>query len=132
LGGSKDHAIAPADDESPDDDVIDVRPQRTLGLGGLLFELLLPTAFSAAVLLTGAGWAPSWNLRSRLGLGIFAVLLVLLAAVASLRLDSFTRARRRERGRSQILNRATSFRSWPSPPPRASSCRTTRRRWIRP
>jgi hypothetical protein len=81
---------------------------RTLGLGGLLFELVLPVALSASVLLALAGYMRSWDLHSRVGLGIFAVLLVMLSLVVSLRVDAFTLARRRERGKAQILNRADS------------------------
>ena len=41
-----------------------------------------------------------------MGLGIFGVLLVALSIVVSLRLDAFTLARREERGKRQLLNRA--------------------------
>jgi hypothetical protein len=79
-----------------------------VGLGGLLFELVLPVALSASILLALAGYARSWDLHTRVGLGIFAVLLVMLSLVVSLRVDAFTLARRRERGKAQLLNRADS------------------------
>jgi hypothetical protein len=81
---------------------------RTLGLGGLLYALVLPVAFSASVLLALAGYTRSWDLHSRVGLGIFAALLVMLSLIVSLRLDAFTLARRRQRGKTQLLNRADS------------------------
>jgi len=80
---------------------------RTLGLLGLLLELVLPAALSATLLLLLAGSLPAWDLHSPLGLGAFGLLLVVLSLFVSLRLDGFTRARRRERGKNQLLNRAS-------------------------
>jgi hypothetical protein len=79
---------------------------RRLGLVGLLIELLLPTLLSATLLLVLAGYTSYWDLRTRLGLAVFGVLLVALSAAASLQLDALTRTRRRRRGKSQLLNRA--------------------------
>lgn len=79
---------------------------RTLGLGGLLFELVLPVALSAAILLAAASYIPVWDLQGAIGLGIFGFLLVLLSLLISVRVDGFTLARRRKRGKRQLLNRA--------------------------
>ncbi|HXY39563.1 MAG TPA: hypothetical protein VEQ10_07835 [Vicinamibacteria bacterium] len=81
------------------------KPGYTLGLLGLLVELLLPVTLCAALLLVLAGYTPYWDLRGRLGLGIFGVLLVVLSLVLSVRLDAWTLARRRRRGNRQLLNR---------------------------
>jgi hypothetical protein len=81
-------------------------PGYTLGLGGLLFELIWPATFSAALLLVLARYTPSWDLHTRLGLALFGLLLVTLSLVVSLGLDARSLARRRERGRRQLLNRA--------------------------
>jgi hypothetical protein len=70
----------------------------------LLFELVLPGAVSAALLLALASYTSHWDLRSRVGLGVFGVLLAVLSAAVSLRLDSFTVGRRRRSGR-RLLNR---------------------------
>ena len=75
----------------------------SFGLVGLLFELLLPVCVSASALLVLAGHASYWNLRTPLGLGFFAFLLVVLSLVLSSLLDAWTLARRR--GREQLLNR---------------------------
>jgi hypothetical protein len=77
-----------------------------LGLVGLLTELALPVALSAALLLVLARHASYWDLHGRVGLGVFAVLLVILSLFLSLRLDALTLARRRARGKRQLLNRA--------------------------
>lgn len=79
---------------------------RTLGLAGLLFELVFPTALSAALLLAAASYISAWNLHSALGLVIFGVLLVLLSLLVSIRVDGYTLARRRARGKRQLLNRS--------------------------
>ncbi|PYQ21223.1 MAG: hypothetical protein DMF79_08685 [Acidobacteria bacterium] len=79
---------------------------RTLGLGGLLIELVLPVAFSAALLLVLASYAAYWDLRRPVGLGIFGLLLVALSLFVSIRVDGLTLARRQRRGRKQLLNRA--------------------------
>src|SRR5260221_13804154 len=99
---------ASSDEDSEPDDAIERRSSesRTLGLGGLLVELLVPVAFSASVLLAMAGYTRYWDLRSGVGLGIFGFLLVALSLFVSLRVDAFTLARRRERGKRQLLNRA--------------------------
>jgi hypothetical protein len=77
-------------------------------LGGLLIELVLPALLSVGLLLAMVGYSPRWDLRTPMGLAIFSFLLVALSAFVSLRVDAFTLARRRERGRSQLLNRADS------------------------
>lgn len=77
----------------------------TLGLGGLLLELLLPVTLSAALLLVLASYTPRFNLHTALGLVAFGFLLVALSLVLSLRLDAWTLARRRGRGKKQLLNR---------------------------
>ena len=79
---------------------------RTLGLRGLLIELLLPVALSSALLLALAGYTQHWDLHSALGLGVFGVLLVVISLLISIRLDAFTLARRAQRGRTQLFNRA--------------------------
>jgi hypothetical protein len=79
---------------------------RTLGLAGLLVELVLPVALSASVLLVMASYTRHWDLRSGVGLGIFGLLLVALSLFVSLRVDALTLARRQERGKKQLLNRA--------------------------
>jgi hypothetical protein len=79
----------------------------TVGLGGLLFELLLPVTLSAALLLVLASYAPRWDLHSSLGLAAFGLLLVALSLVLSIRLDAWTLARRQEKGKKQLLNRAS-------------------------
>ncbi len=80
---------------------------RTLGLGGLLIELVLPVAFSAALLLVLASYTVFWDLKSPTGLGIFGLLLVAVSLFVSVRVDGFTLAGRRQRGRRQLLNRAS-------------------------
>jgi hypothetical protein len=99
---------ASSENRSPDDEPEKPPPAdgRTLGLVGLLIELLLPVTVSAAVLLLLAGYTSWWNLRSRVGLGVFAILLVASSLFLSLRLDTFTLARRRRRGKRQLFNRA--------------------------
>ena len=79
---------------------------RTLGLPGLLIELFLPVGLSAGLLLALAGYMRSWDLHTYVGLGLFGFLLVVLSLFVSLRVDAFTLARRRERGKTQLLNRA--------------------------
>ncbi len=63
-------------------------------------------AVSAAVLLTLAGYISYWNLRTRVGLAVFAVLVVASSLFLSVRLDMFTLARRRGRGKRRLFNRA--------------------------
>ena len=95
------------DDSAPDEPVLPPRSgPRTLGLVGLLVELVLPVAFSAGFLLVMASYTRNWDLRSSAGLGIFAFLLVALSLFMSLRVDAFTLGRRREKGKRQWLNRA--------------------------
>src|SRR6266571_1449463 len=79
---------------------------RTLGLGGLLIELVVPAAFSAALLLVLASYTAYWDLHTPIGLGIFGLLLVAPSLFVSIRVDGLTLARRRKRGRRQLLNRA--------------------------
>jgi hypothetical protein len=79
---------------------------RTFGLGGLLIELVLPVAVSAALLLAWASYTSQWNLHSALGLGVFGLLLVAMSLFLSLRIDALTLAGRRRRGKAQLLNRA--------------------------
>jgi len=79
--------------------------KRTLGLAGLLLELLLPVVLSAAILLAVASKVSWWDLRAPVGLGAFAILLVLASLFVSVRVDGFTLARRQRRGKRQLLNR---------------------------
>jgi len=73
-----------------------------------LIELFLPVALSSAVLLALAGYTQHWDLHSSVGLGVFGLLLVVISLVISVRVDAFTLARRAQRGRRQLLNRADS------------------------
>ncbi len=101
------HPAFSNDDPAQDDPIKPPRSgTRTLGLVGLLVELVLPVAFSAGLLLVIASYARSWDLHTAVGLGIFGLLLVALSLFVSLRVDAFTLARRRERGKRQLLNRA--------------------------
>src|SRR2546422_11409348 len=79
---------------------------RTLGLLGLLIELVLPVALSAAFLLAMAGYPRHWDLHTPFGLAAFGALLVVLSLFVSLRVDGYTLRRREERGSRQLLNRA--------------------------
>ncbi len=97
------------DSESARDDAKRAGPRR-LGLVGLLVELVLPTALAATLLLVVANHVPIWDLRSPAGLAVFGVLLVAGSVFASFRLDLFTLAGRRSRGKRQIFNRAG---AWP-------------------
>jgi len=72
-------------------------PGHTLGLVGLLVELLLPVALCAALLLVLSRYTPYWDVRGGVGLLIFGVLLVVLSLVLSVRLDGWTLGRRRRR-----------------------------------
>jgi hypothetical protein len=63
-------------------------------------------AVAATLLLLLASYLRYWDLRSPVGLGVFGVLLVVLSLFLSIRVDAYTLARRRRRGKSQILNRA--------------------------
>ena len=78
---------------------------RTLGLLGLLIELVLPVALSAAFLLAMAGYTRHWDLHAPFGLAAFGALLVVLSLFVSLRVDGYTLRRREERGSRQLLNR---------------------------
>jgi hypothetical protein len=80
---------------------------RRLGLAGFLLELLFPVALSATALLMAAGHIPVWNLRGPLGLGVLGVLLVAMSLLVSVKVDSWTLSRRKARGKSQLLNRAS-------------------------
>lgn len=79
---------------------------RTLGLVGLLIELVLPVSLSFVLLLVFAAYTHHWDLRTPFGLAAFGVLLVVLSLLLSLRIDGYTLRRREERGRRQLLNRA--------------------------
>ncbi len=81
---------------------------RTLGLIGLLIELVLPVGLSAALLLVMASYTSHWNLHSPVGLGVFGFLLAVLSLFLSLLVDAFTLPRRRRAGQRQLLNRADS------------------------
>jgi hypothetical protein len=80
--------------------------KRTLGLIGLLVELLIPVVLSSALLLFIASKASWWNLHTPVGLGAFAVLLVLASLLVSVKVDGFTLARRERKGKRQLFNRA--------------------------
>ena len=94
----------PTDERSPREEP---SGGRTLGLGGLLIELVLPLAVSAALLLLLAGYTSRWDLRTPVGSGVFGFLLVALSLFLSHRLDALTLARRRRMGKRQLLNRAS-------------------------
>ena len=79
---------------------------RTLGLLGLLIELVLPVALSAAFLLAMAGYTRRWDLHAPFGLAAFGALLVVLSLFVSLRVDGYTSRRREERGSRPLLNPA--------------------------
>ena len=101
------HQESPNDDSAHDKTIMPPSPRtRTLGLAGLLVELVLPVALSASLLLVMASYTRRWDLHSDVGLGIFGLLLVALSLFVSLRVDALTLARRKERGKSQLLNRA--------------------------
>ncbi len=91
--------------DSSHDEANDAGP-RKLGLVGLAVELLLPVALSSALLLVAASRIRFWDLRSLPGLAVFGVLLVAASLFVSFRLDLFTLAGRRSRGKRQILNGA--------------------------
>jgi hypothetical protein len=63
------------------------REGRTLGLLGLLIELVLPAALSAAFLLAMASYTRHWDLHTPFGLAAFGALLVVLSLFVSLRVD---------------------------------------------
>ncbi len=65
--------------------------------------MLLPTTLAAALLLALVAYTAYWDLRSRLGLAVFGVLLVVLSLVLSAWLDNWTRPRRRRT--RPLLNR---------------------------
>jgi hypothetical protein len=95
-------------DDSPADEPREVPApeERTLGLVGLLVELVLPAALSAGFLLAMAGYTRLWDPRTPLGLAAFGGLLVVLSLFVSLRVDGYTLRRRAERSGRQVLNRA--------------------------
>ncbi len=97
-----------SDDDSPPNESkrLPTSGGHTFGLGGLLIELVLPVAFSATLLLVLASYTSYWDLHTRVGLGVFGTLLVVLSLFVSLRLDALTLARRQRRGKRQLLNRA--------------------------
>src|SRR5712692_11165919 len=105
----REDAVMPAQpsEESPADEPRGAPPPegRTLGLLGLLIELVLPVALSAAFLLAMASYTRHWDLHAPFGLAAFGALLVVLSLFASLRVDGYTLRRREERGRRQLLNR---------------------------
>ena len=80
--------------------------RRTLGLAGLLLELVLPVVLSAAVLLIAARYIRVWDLHTSIGLAVFGVLLVAVSLLLSMCIDVTTLARRQRRGKRQLLNRA--------------------------
>jgi hypothetical protein len=88
----------PSDDGSPSSGL-------TFGLVGLLIELVLPVALSAAVLLVLASYTSHWDLHTAVGLGAFGLLLVVLSLFLSVWIDAFTLARRRRSGKRRLLNR---------------------------
>jgi hypothetical protein len=105
----KDAAIpTPPSDDSPDDEPREAPApdERTLGLLGLLIELVLPVTLSVGFLLAMASYTRYWDLRTPFGLTVFGVLLVVLSLFISLRIDVYTLRRRKERGGRQLLNRA--------------------------
>jgi hypothetical protein len=53
-----------------------------------------------------ASYASYWDLHTRVGLGVFGILLVVLSLFVSIRVDALTLARRQRRGKRQLLNRA--------------------------
>jgi hypothetical protein len=98
---------------SPNDDSPQDAPKkppassgRTLGLGGLLIELVLPVVLSAAFLLVVASYISFWDLHTSLGLGVFGLLLVAVSLFVSIRVDVVTLPGRQKRGKKQLLNRA--------------------------
>ena len=93
-------------DSSPSQDPPAETRLKVLGLRGFAIELFLPAVLSAIILLTAASFLPWWNLRGRLGIGVFGVLLVVLSFVLSVWVDSRTLARRQSVGKAQLLNRA--------------------------
>jgi hypothetical protein len=101
--------VQPSSDQSSSQTAPESLPTsggRTLGLRGLLIELVLPMALSSALLLVLAGYTSYWDLHTRVGLLIFGLLLVALSLFLSVRLDALTLTRRRRRGKKQLLNRA--------------------------
>jgi len=95
-------------EDSPADEPREVPAHggRTLGLLGLLIELVLPVALSAAFLLAMAGYTRRWDLHAPFGLAAFGALLVVLSLFVSLRVDGYTSRRREERGSRPLLNPA--------------------------
>jgi hypothetical protein len=108
-GGRRDAPIpTPPSDDSPSAEPTEAPASgaRTLGLLGLLIELVLPVSLSSVFLLAMATYTSHWDLRTPFGLAAFGTLLVVLSLFVSLRVDGYTLRRREERGRSQLLNRA--------------------------
>jgi hypothetical protein len=85
------------------------RERRTLGLVGLLLELLLPVVLSAAFLLIVASYIHLWDLHTTVGLAVFGVLLVAASVLLSVRIDVTTLARRRRLGKGLLFNRAGAY-----------------------
>ena len=110
MRGTREDALIPAQPshDSPADAAREApTPEgRTLGLLGLLIEIVLPVALSAAFLLAMAGYTRHWDLHAPFGLAAFGALLVVLSLFVSLRVDGYTLKRREERGSRQLLNRA--------------------------
>ena len=106
----REDAVSPA---QPSEDLPAANPRerpapegRTLGLLGLLIELVLPVALAAGFLLAMASYTRHWDLHTPFGLAAFGALLVVLSLFVSLRVDGYTLKRREARGRQQLLNRA--------------------------
>jgi hypothetical protein len=103
---------APISTSTPDDSPaaepkeVPAPEERTLGLLGLLVELVLPVALSAGFLLAMASYTRRWDPRTPFGLAAFGGLLVVLSLFVSLRVDGYTLRRRAERDGRQVLNRA--------------------------
>src|SRR5437899_2198982 len=108
MRGGEDAVIRsqPSEDSPADEPREAPAPEgRTLGLLGLLIELVLPVALSAAFLLAMASYTRYWDLHTPFGLAAFGALLVVSSLFVSLRVDGYTLRRREERGSRQLLNR---------------------------
>ena len=66
---------------------------------------MLPGALSAALLLTMASSTSHWDLHTKLGLGVFGLLLVASSLFLSVALDRLTFERRRRSSERRLLNR---------------------------
>jgi hypothetical protein len=96
----------PDDENTQSQDAPEKARPRTLGLGGFVVELILPTVLSGAALLAAARYLPWWNLRGRVGIWSFGLLLLISSLILSIWIDSRTLAGRRRDGKSRTLNRA--------------------------